>query len=48
MQTSKILFRIVALILAVTLISGCSKEGRIERSVAEADNYFKAGNYDKA
>ena len=48
MQTSKILFRIVALILAVTLISGCSKEGRKERSVAEADNYFKAGNYDKA
>ena len=48
MQTSKILFRIVTLILAVTLITGCSKEGRKERSVAEADNYFKAGNYDKA
>src|SRR6266705_223491 len=48
MQTSKILFRIVTLILAATLITGCSKETRKGRLLAEADNYFKAGNYDKA
>jgi tetratricopeptide (TPR) repeat protein len=48
MQSSKILFRIVMLILAATLITACSKEGRKERLLAEADNYFKAGNYDKA
>jgi tetratricopeptide (TPR) repeat protein len=48
MQTSKILFRIVTLILAATLIAACSKETRKGRLLAEADNYFKAGNYDKA
>ena len=48
MQTSKILFRIVTLILAITLITGCSKEARKARLLGEADNYFKAGNYDKA
>src|SRR5437016_12525548 len=48
MQTSKILFRIVTLILAATLITACSKETRKGRFLAEADNYFKAGNYDKA
>src|SRR6266487_1261055 len=48
MQTSKILFRIVTLILAATLITACSKEARKGRLLAEADNYFKAGNYDKA
>jgi tetratricopeptide (TPR) repeat protein len=48
MQTSKILFRIGTVILAVTLITACSKEGRKERLLAEADNYFKSGNYDKA
>src|SRR6266705_924708 len=48
MQTSKILFRIVTLILAATLITGCSKESKKARLLAEADNYFKAGNYDKA
>jgi tetratricopeptide (TPR) repeat protein len=48
MQTSKILFRIMTLILAATLITACSKETRKARLLAEADNYFKAGNYDKA
>jgi Tfp pilus assembly protein PilF len=48
MQTSKILFRIVTLILAATLIAGCSKESRKARLLGEANNYFKAGNYDKA
>ena len=48
MQTSKILFRIVTLILAATLIAGCSKEAKKARFLAEADNYFRAGNYDKA
>ncbi len=48
MQTSKIVFRIVTLILAATLIAGCSKESRKARLLGEADNYFKAGNYDKA
>jgi tetratricopeptide (TPR) repeat protein len=48
MQTSKILFRIGTAILAVTLITACSKEGRKKRLLAEADNYFKSGNYDKA
>ena len=48
MQTSKILFRIVTLTLAATLITACSKEARKTRFLAEADNYFKAGDYDKA
>src|SRR4026209_2359220 len=51
MQTSKIstiAFRIVTLILAVTIITACSKEARKARLLGEADAYFKAGNYDKA
>src|SRR6266567_7913327 len=48
MQTSKISFRIVTLILAATLITACSKEARKARLLSEADSYFKAGNYDKA
>src|SRR6266511_6332227 len=51
MQTSKISkfsSRIVMLILAATLIAGCSKEAKKARLLAEADNYFRAGNYDKA
>jgi len=48
MQTSKILFRIVTLTLAATLITACSKEARKTRFLAEADNYLKAGDYDKA
>jgi tetratricopeptide (TPR) repeat protein len=47
-QTSKILFRIVTLTLAATLITACSKEAKKTRFLAEADNYFKAGDYDKA
>src|SRR5256886_12757496 len=47
MQT-KILFRIVTLILAILLVTACSKEARKARLLGEADNYFKAGNYDKA
>jgi tetratricopeptide (TPR) repeat protein len=47
MQT-KILFRIVTLILAIFLVTACSKEARKGRLLSEADNYFKAGNYDKA
>ncbi len=48
MQTPRILIRIVALTLAVTLIAGCSKEAKTTRFLAEADTYFKAGDYDKA
>jgi tetratricopeptide (TPR) repeat protein len=48
MKTSKTLFRIVTIILAVTLITACSKENRKARFLGEADNYFKTGNYDKA
>jgi tetratricopeptide (TPR) repeat protein len=48
MQTSRTLFKIVTLTLAVTLIAGCSKEAKKTRLLAEADNYFKTGNYDKA
>ncbi|PYK11626.1 MAG: hypothetical protein DME61_00175 [Verrucomicrobia bacterium] len=48
MPTSKILFRIVTLILAATLIAACSKQARKARFLAEADTYFKAGDYDKA
>src|SRR2546430_5319226 len=47
MQT-KSLFRIVTLILAILLVTACSKEARKARLLGEADNYFKAGNYDKA
>jgi tetratricopeptide (TPR) repeat protein len=42
------LFRIVTLILAAALITACSKEAKKTRFLAEADSYFKAGNYDKA
>ena len=48
MQTSKISFRILTLILAATLVTACSKETRKARLLGEADDYFKAGNYDKA
>src|SRR6266496_1955599 len=48
MPTSKILFRIVTLILAATLITACSKQARKTRFLAEADTYFKASDYDKA
>jgi tetratricopeptide (TPR) repeat protein len=47
MQT-KILFKIVTLILAIFLVTACSKEARKARLLGEAENYFKAGNYDKA
>ncbi len=48
MQTSKILFKAVTLALATTLIVSCSKEAKKTRFLSEADNYFKAGDYDKA
>jgi Tfp pilus assembly protein PilF len=48
MQTSRTLFKIVTLALAVALITACSKEAKKTRLLAEADNYFKAGDYDKA
>ena len=48
MQRSKTLLRIVTLTLAATLITACSKEAKKTRFLAEADNYFKAGDYDKA
>ncbi len=48
MQTSKTLFRIVSLTLAATAIVACSKEAKKTRFLAEADSYFKAGDYDKA
>jgi tetratricopeptide (TPR) repeat protein len=44
----KILFRIVTLILAIFLVTACSKEAKKARLLGEADSYFKAGNYDKA
>jgi tetratricopeptide (TPR) repeat protein len=48
MQISKTLFRIVSLTLAAALITSCSKEAKKTRFLADADSYFKAGNYDKA
>jgi tetratricopeptide (TPR) repeat protein len=48
MQTSKSVFRIVTVIVALTLITACSKETKKARLLGEADAYFKAGNYDKA
>jgi tetratricopeptide (TPR) repeat protein len=42
------LFRIVTLTLAATLITACSKEAKKTRFLAEADTYFKTGDYDKA
>ena len=38
----------MTLILAAALVTACSKETKKARLLAEADNYFKAGNYDKA
>jgi tetratricopeptide (TPR) repeat protein len=48
MQTSRTLLRITTLVLAATLITACSKEAKKTHLLAEADNYFKAGDYDKA
>src|SRR2546425_11294641 len=48
MQTSKALLRIITFTLATTLIIGCSKEPKKTRFLADADTYFKAGDYDKA
>jgi tetratricopeptide (TPR) repeat protein len=48
MQTSKTLLRIATLALATTLITACSKEAKKTRLLTEADNFFKAGDYDKA
>src|SRR5215813_5226672 len=48
MQISLTSFKIVTLVLAATLIVACSKEAKKTRFLAEADNYFKAGDYDKA
>ena len=48
MQISKALLRIVTLTLAATVVVGCSKEAKKTRFLAEADKYFKAGDYDKA
>src|SRR5262249_38400065 len=47
MQT-KILFRTVMITLAIFLGTACSKEARKTHLLREADNYFKAGDYDKA
>jgi tetratricopeptide (TPR) repeat protein len=47
MQT-KILFRTVMITLAILLGTACSKEARKAHLLGEADNYFKAGDYDKA
>src|SRR6266446_4489961 len=47
MQT-KTLFKIVTLILAIFLVTACSKEARKARLLGVDDNYFKTGNYDKA
>jgi tetratricopeptide (TPR) repeat protein len=48
MQTSRTLVKIVTLTLAAMLIGACSKEAKKARFLAEADNYFNAGDYDKA
>jgi tetratricopeptide (TPR) repeat protein len=48
MQISKISFRVVTVILTATLIISCSKEAKNARLLGEADDYFRAGNYDKA
>jgi tetratricopeptide (TPR) repeat protein len=48
MQRSRTLLGIGTLVLAVTLITACSKEATKTRYLAEADNYFKAGDFDKA
>jgi tetratricopeptide (TPR) repeat protein len=48
MQTSKTVFKIATLILAVALVGACSQDAKKARLLGEADNYFKSGNYDKA
>ena len=48
MHQPRIPLGIVTLILTATLIGGCSKEAKKTRFLAEGDNYFKAGDYDKA
>jgi tetratricopeptide (TPR) repeat protein len=48
LQTLKRLSGIVTLTLATLLVVGCSKEAKKARFLAEADNYLKSGDYDKA
>lgn len=48
MQRPKTFFRIITLTLAATLVVACSQENKKARFLAEADSYFKAGDYDKA
>jgi tetratricopeptide (TPR) repeat protein len=43
-----IAFKAITFVMAVILVTGCSKETRKARLLSEADTYFKAGNYDKA
>ena len=38
----------MTLILAATLIAGCTKEAKKARLLREADRFFKSGDYDKA
>src|SRR5262249_32621533 len=47
MQTPR-LRTIIAVALAIVLVTGCSKQAKKARLVHDADTYFKAGNYDKA
>jgi tetratricopeptide (TPR) repeat protein len=47
MQT-RTLVRIFSVTLTLLLVTGCSKEAKRARLLDEADNYFKAGDYDKA
>jgi len=47
MQT-RTLLRILNLTLTLLLVTGCSKEAKKAPLLREADNYFRAGDYDKA
>jgi tetratricopeptide (TPR) repeat protein len=48
MRTPGTLFRILTLTIASILVVACSKDAKKTRFLAEADNFFKAGDYDKS
>ncbi len=45
---SRILRRLVSVVIMSALLGGCSPEARKARSTARGEEYFKAGDYEKA
>ncbi|WP_414661859.1 tetratricopeptide repeat protein [Horticoccus sp. 23ND18S-11] len=48
MTRTRLIVHILLVAAAALFLNGCSKEGRIAKRLAEAEAYYKAGDYDKA